>query len=162
MVSLVLNGNFVIKRSYLRQIIMTDIKHIGLDELKTMLSGMDIDCAVDSKGSVYCIFPADDDFDHDVVFHFTNDDDGWFGIEAVADEFSLTEDEIGQALVFCNEFSRRARLPKAFVVNGRLKLDQWIVFPESADSDYIIQYIELVLTMCWSFFVNANYKLKQK
>jgi hypothetical protein len=138
---------------------MTEIKHIGRDELQTLLAGMDIDCAVDSKGTLYCVFPADDDFDHDVVFYFTPDDDGWFGIEAVADGFDLSEDEIGHALVFCNDFSRRARLPKAFIANGRLKLDQWTVFPEATDDEYISQYIELVLTMCWSFFVNAKQKL---
>ncbi|MDE6238717.1 MAG: hypothetical protein K2M54_01865 [Muribaculaceae bacterium] len=49
-------------------------------------------------------------------------------------------------------------MPKAFVQNGRYKLDQWIVFPGSTDDDYIKQYIELVLTMSWSFFVNANRK----
>ena len=79
--------------------------------------------------------------------------------EAVADGFDLSEDEIGHALVFCNDFSRRARLPKAFIANGRLKLDQWTVFPEATDDEYISQYIELVLTMCWSFFVNAKQKL---
>lgn len=139
--------------------IMTDIRHIGRDELQKLLSGMDIDTMADSDGALYCVFPADDDFDHDVVFHFTNDDDGWFGIEAVADGFDLNEEDAGRALVFCNDFSRRARLPKAFIANGRFKLDQWIVFPGSTDDDYICQYIELVLTMCWSFFVNAKQKL---
>ena len=140
---------------------MADIKHISRDELQSLLSSMEIDSIVDSEGALYCVFPADEDFPHDVVFHFTHDDDGWFGIEAVPDEFAISEEKIGPALVFCNEFSRRARLPKAFVMNGRFKLDQWIVFPASTDDDYIKQYIELVLTMCWSFFVNAFRKLSE-
>ncbi len=137
---------------------MSDIKHITRDELQRLLTEMDVDPIVDSEGALYCVLPADDDFPHDVVFHFTHDDDGWFGVEAIADEFNLTEDEVGPALVFCNEFSRRARVPKAFVQNGRYKLDQWIVFPAATDDDYIKQYIELIITMCWSFFVNANRK----
>ena len=137
---------------------MPDIKHITRDELQHLLTEMEVDPIVDSEGALYCVLPSDDDFPHDVVFHFTHDDDGWFGIEAIADEFNLTEEETGPALLFCNEFSRRARIPKAFVQNGRYKLDQWIVFPASTDDDYIKQYIELVITMCWSFFVNANRK----
>lgn len=127
-----------------------------------MLAAMELDAITDSKGSIHCVFPADEDFGHDVVFTFTCDDDGWFGIEAVADGYDIPEEEIGRALVFCNEFSRRARLPKAYVANGRLKLDQWIVFPASTDSDYMRQYTELVMTMCWSFFVNAAKKLEIK
>lgn len=137
---------------------MSDIKHITCDHLQAILTEMDLTPTVDSEGTLFCVLPADDDFPHDVVFHFTNDDDGWFGIEAIADEYNIPEDEVGPALVFCNEFSRRARIPKAFVQNGRYKLDQWIVFPEATDDDYIKQYIELVVTMCWSFFVNANRK----
>ena len=140
---------------------MTDIKHINVGELQSLLSSMDIDSMVDSEGAVYCVFPADDDFNCDVVFHFTNDDDGWFGIEAIADGFGLDEDSLGQALVICNEFSRRARITKAFVMNGRFKLDQWTVFPAGADNDFIIQYIELVLNLCWNFFVSARRKLLQ-
>lgn len=137
---------------------MPEIKHITRDELQRLLTDMDLEPIVDSEGALYCVLPADDDFPHDVVFHFTHDDDGWFGVEAIADEFNLSEDEVASAMVFCNQFSRRARIPKAFVQNGRYKLDQWIVFPASTDDDYIKQYIELILTMCWSFFVNANRK----
>ncbi len=140
---------------------MTDIKHIGRDDLLRLLSEMDLEGKVGSDATVYCVFPADDDFGHDVVFTFTADDDGWFGVEAIADGFNIGEAQTGEALVMCNEFSRRARLPKAFVVNGRFKLDQWIVFPASTDDDYIRQYLELVLTMCWSFFVNASRRLEQ-
>lgn len=141
---------------------MAEIKHISPEELQQLLLSMEIECSVDNEGSLHCIFPADDDFEHDVVFSFTSDDDGWFGIEAVADEFAIAEDQLGQALILCNEFSRRARLPKAFVKNGRLKVDQWIVFPSSTDEEYIKQYIELVLNMSWSFFVNAGHKLAKK
>lgn len=135
---------------------MSEIKHLERDELKRLLVGMEIDPMVDSDGLLFSVFPADDDFNHDVVFRFINDDHGWFGIEAVADEFMLPDASGASALAFCNDYSRCARLPKAFVVNGHFKLEQWIMLPLATDENYIKQYIELVLAMCWRFFVDAN------
>lgn len=140
---------------------MLEIKHLDQDELKRLLVGMEIDPAVDSDGLLFSVFPADDDFNHDVVFRFIHDDHGWFGIESVADEFTLADESMASALAFCNDYSRRARLPKAFVVNGHFKLEQWIMFPRDTDEDYIKQYIELVLAMCWRFFVDANNILRK-
>lgn len=139
----------------------TDIKHIDRDELRKWLEDMELEPVVDSEGALFAVLPADDVFPHDVVFHFRNDDAGWFGIEAVADEFNLEERQLGYALALTNEFARRARLPKAFVMNGRFKVEQWTQLPAATDSNYIKEYIRLVLTMGWRFFADANEQLKQ-
>lgn len=140
---------------------MLEIKHLDREELKRLLIEMELEPMIDSDGLLFYVFPADDDFNHDVIFHFIHDDHGWFGIESVADEYTLSDDIEASALAFCNDYSRRARLPKAFVVNGHFKLEQWIMFPCDTDENYIKQYIELVLTMCWRFFVDTNNILKK-
>ena len=141
---------------------MTDIKHIDRDELQKWLTEMELEPVVDSEGRLYIYLPADLEFPHDVVFHFTHDDSGWFGIEAIADGFELVEDDMALALAIANDFSRKARIPKVFVRNNRFKIDQWNIFPSGTTPEFIRDYIEMVISISWRFFVEAYKGIKFK
>lgn len=139
---------------------MTDIMHIDRDELLQWLTDMELEPAVDSEGRVYVYLPADMEFPHDVVFHFTHDDSGWFGIEAVADGFELVEDDMALALAITNDFSHKARVPKVFVRNNRFKIEQWNIFPPETKSEFVCSYIETVISISWRFYVEAYKAIK--
>lgn len=135
---------------------MKHTRRLSNEDIKSFLKDSEIDCVVDSEGRLFTVFPADEDFPHDVVFHFICAEDGWFGIEAVADGFDIEANNTDRAIAWVNGFNMRARLPKVVFKNNRFKIDQWIILSENSDDSYIKEYMDMVLAMSWHFFVDTK------
>lgn len=128
--------------------------------LSSWLEDLGVPHGTDSEGDVYAVFGADEDFAHDVIFYFYVEEGGWLGIQGFADEFDLDNVNNAKALQIVNEFNIRAKLPKIIVYNNRFKVEQWTVFDGPTNDDFIKEYIRLVMTVSWQFFVEADKKLR--
>lgn len=139
---------------------MSQVKKINNDMLSSWLEDLGVPHGTDNEGDVYAIFGADEDFAHDVIFYFYVEEGGWLGIQGFADGFDLDNVDIAKALYIVNDFNIRAKLPKVIVYNNRFKIEQWTVFDGQTNDDFIKEYIRLVMTVSWQFFVEADKKLK--
>lgn len=139
---------------------MSPVKIITNEMLSAYLEELEVPHGVDDEGDVYAVFGADEDFAHDVIFYFYMEEGGWLGIQAFADGFDLAEGQLPHALEIINVFSIKAKLPKVIVYNNRFKVEQWTVFDGPTSDGFIKEYIRLVMTVSWQFFVEADKKLQ--
>lgn len=135
------------------------MSRISTERLRILLSDMGLEPRADSDGRIYNVLEADDDFAHDVVFVYSTDESGWFGIEAVADGFDLCPENIGMALALVNSFNSSAKLPKAFVKSDRIKFEQWLPLDDAVSDGYLRECIGLMLRMTWNFYIVAKNQL---
>lgn len=134
---------------------MANIKTLTCDDITRLLGEMDLEARRFDNGDVYTVFPADEEFDHDVVFTFDTDQSGWFGIQSFADEFDISEADMPRAMAVANAFNMGARIPKTYIQNGRFKLEQWFMFDAQTSDDFIKEQIHLVMSMAWNFFTET-------
>lgn len=135
---------------------MAQLKNLTHDDIARLLEEMELDAMRFDNGDIYTIFPADEEFNHDVVFTFTTENGGWFGIQSFADEYDITNENIPKAMSLTNAFCKNARIPKAFIQNNRFKLEQWFMFDDATTDDFIKEQIHMVMSMSWNFFTETT------
>ncbi len=134
---------------------MANIKTLTRDDISRLLGEMELEARRFDNGDIYTVFPADEEFGHDVVFTFDTDPGGWFGIQSFADDFDISDDNMPQAMALTNAFNMGARIPKAYVKSHRFKLEQWFMFDAPTSDDFIKEQIHLVMSMAWNFFTET-------
>lgn len=139
---------------------MANIKTLTREDIFRLLGEMDLEARSFDNGDIYTAFPADEEFSHDVVFTFDTDGSGWFGIQSFADEFDISEADMPRAMALINAFNMGARVPKAYIQNGRFKLEQWFMFDAPTSDDFIKEQIHLVMSMTWNFFTETTKIMK--
>lgn len=134
-----------------------NVKGITRDQIRTYLDEVGTSTRVDSDGDLFTVFPADEEFNHNVVIFFYVKDNS-LGVYAFATEFQVPEEKTLDALIAINQWNAERKFPKVYLKDQIVQAEQWFALDEEVSVEYIKENcIRMMIALIWRFFVEFKY-----
>lgn len=127
---------------------------LNRDLLRDSLDKIGLLTSIDNDGDLRTVLSADEDFGHDVVIYYLIRE-GWLGVHAFAKNLNLKMTE-QEALKFVNEFNCSTKLPKAYIKNGDLYLEHWIVIESNFSKEFLRKSLQNLTGYVWHAFCDMK------
>lgn len=112
---------------------------------------------IDDDGDFIVILDADNDFSHDVVIWFTINDKSTVRAFAEAVDFKISDNDLAQILIKCNDWHIKYNVGSAYVNNNRLFIQNALFLDQPVSEQFIIDnFIKINLTLFWKFFCSLS------